>query len=236
VFANPIVKLNKDSALCTSSFKTLDAGNFVSYLWNNGAVTRTIEINNIGIYSVVVTDVNGCRGADTSRITKINSLPGSFLPDAAFICSYGTLDIEPSGNYASYLWNTGAVTKKITVNKPGTYWLQVSDNNRCTGKDTTLISLTDCMAGFYMANAFTPNNDGLNDDIKPLLFGNVVSYEFTIFNRWGEIVFRSNDRFKGWNGFYKGSLQDPATYTWTCVYQLDGQEPTVQKGTLLLIK
>jgi hypothetical protein len=56
---------------------------------------------------------------------------------------------------------------------------------RCTGSDTIAIAGKDCMEGLFVPNAFTPNGDGKNDVFRPLIFGNVTSFTFAIYNRWG---------------------------------------------------
>ncbi len=65
----------------------------------------------------------------------------------------------------------------------------------------------------YVPNAFTPDGDGLNDIFSPKGTG-ITKYELTIFDRWGELLFTSNDFFKGWDGTFKGQPCKTDTYTW----------------------
>jgi gliding motility-associated-like protein len=236
VFPNPLVKLNKDTGLCIGTAKVLDASNFASYLWNNGSTSQTISINNIGTYAVLVTDNNGCKGRDTARITTLYQPPALFLPQDTAICSYGTLELSSNNNYETYLWNTGSSTKNIIINRNGLYWLQVKDKNSCVGIDTVTVSLKECLQGFFMPNAFTPDGNNLNDDLKPLIFGKIKSYRFTVFNRYGQVVFQSNDRFAGWSGLFNGVEQPPGSYAWLCAYQLENEAPVIKKGTAILIR
>jgi gliding motility-associated-like protein len=91
------------------------------------------------------------------------------------------------------------------------------------------------MEGFYIPNAFTP--DGASNNLfKPLLFGNILQYEFSIYNRWGQIVFQSKQPGAGWDGYYHGAPVTPGVYAWYCRYTLDGQSPQVNKGTVILIR
>src|SRR5258706_7546293 len=108
--------------------------------------------------------------------------------------------IMTNGSYSSYLWNNNATTPSITISQPGAYWLQVKDGNNCAGRDSILVNPKNCMEGFYIPTAFTPNNDGKNDVFRPMLFGNVIKYKFIIYNRWGEIVFQTSNLNKGWDG------------------------------------
>jgi len=236
VFPDALVTLDHDSSLCKGSNRILNAGNFISYLWNNGSDSRTIIINSTGVYAVSVTDNNGCKGTDTTVITNVLPSPVGFLPPDTTICSYGTLDIKPIKNFRNYLWSNNLLTSAITISKPGTYWLQVTDDNNCEGKDTVVVVSKDCLKGFYIPSAFTPNNDGVNDIFRPLLFGNVKKYQFTIYNRWSEKVFQTAEPGKGWDGIYSGRQQDTNIFLWICSYQLEGEAQKIEKGTVLLIR
>lgn len=233
---DPVVLLDKNSSLCEGAVRTLDAGVFSSYLWNTGSVNRTITVSGIGFYSVTVTDNNGCTGTGTANITQTLPSPGIFLPGDTNICSYGNLVINPTSGFRSYLWNTGSVTTSISVTQPGKYWLQVTDNNGCTGSDTVNVVPRECLKGFFMPTAFTPNNDGKNDILKPYMLGNVMKYQFSVYNRWGQIVFSSTDYSTGWNGKYKGEEQDGNIFAWVCIYQFEGEPLQSKKGTIVLIR
>jgi len=237
VFQNPIVNLDKNPAICEGSSKVLDAGSgFASYVWDDGTVSRFRAVNTTGTFYVTVTDQNHCIGNDTTAITTLFPVPTSFLPKDTAICTYGKLELVPIGTYAKYLWNTNTTAKTITINKPGSYWLEVTDQNNCDGKDTVVVNQKDCMSGFYVPNAFTPKSNSHNDNFKPLLFGNVKKFEFSIYNRWGQLVFHTTELYAGWNGQLAGKDADPGTYVWSCVYQFDGEEVRKEKGTVMLIR
>jgi gliding motility-associated-like protein len=236
VYVNPVAELDKDSTLCKGSAKQLDAGNFTSYVWNTGEKTRLIEINSTGVYSVKVTDIHNCIGNDSVAIVKLLPIPQSFLPSEASICSYGTTELSPTRDFSKYLWSNYATSKTITASDQGLYWLQVTDTNNCTARDSVILKFKDCLTGFYIPNAFTPNNNGKNDTFKPLLFGIVQYYEFSIYNRFGEVVFKTNDESNGWNGNYKGNPQDSNVFIWICKYQFKGEQLKGEKGSVILLK
>jgi gliding motility-associated-like protein len=112
----------------------------------------------------------------------------------------------------------------------------VKDANNCTGKDTILVGPKDCMKGFYIPTAFTPNGDGKNDVFRPMLFGNVKKYQFTIYNRWGQAVFQTSDLSKSWDGTFGGETQDSNVFIWSCTYQFEGEEIKQEKGTVVVIR
>lgn len=236
LFSNPKVSLNQDDKLCAGTSRVLEAGNFVSYLWNTGSTAKNITVNATGTYSVLVTDNNSCSGTDSVVISTILPVPTGFLPVDTAICSYGDLLIRPLKNFQSYLWSDNQFASSITVKKAGIYWLQVTDFNNCVGRDTINVIQKDCLEGFFIPNAFTPNYDGINDFFKPMIFGRLRSYQFTIFNRFGQIVFQATDINKGWDGTISGNIQNMESYVWVCTYQFDEEKAVVKKGTVTLVR
>jgi gliding motility-associated-like protein len=237
VYALPIVSLNKDSTLCTGNQRTLSAGNgFMNYAWNTGSSSPSIIVNNVGVYSVTVTDNFGCKGADTTKITSLFPQPAGFLGPDTSICPYGDVQLKSTIPFDQYKWNTGSIAPNIIIKQPGMYWLQVQDDNDCIGKDTIIVNPKDCGKGFFVPTAFTPNNDGKNDLLKPILLGNVIQYHFWIYNRWGELIFETTDVTRGWDGMYKGQPQSSSVFVWQCSYQFLNETVKNEKGSFVLIR
>ncbi|MCW3107025.1 MAG: gliding motility-associated C-terminal protein [Segetibacter sp.] len=236
VYPLPAVQLNKLSGLCVGETRTLDAGVFASYAWQDGSKARTFEVKNTGNYFVTVSDANGCRGSDTASITKILPLPQGFFRSDTSICINENIELKPVSLYNSYLWSTGGTTRSVIITQPGLYWLAVKDNNNCKGTDSITVNPKECPIGFYVPTAFTPNNDGKNDVFRPILFGNLKQYQFAIYNRFGQAVFQSSELGKGWNGNIAGVPQQTAAFAWSCSYQFEGGEVKVEKGTVVLIR
>jgi gliding motility-associated-like protein len=235
VFKNPVVTLDHNTNLCANG-RELDAGNFSSYVWNDGSTGRTLPVHSTGKYYVTVTDDHGCRASDTTTITTILPTPSDFLPSDTAICSYGSIAIASKYPYNSYLWDDNSVTASRIIKQPGTYWLETTDENGCKGRDSIIVSLKKCIEGFYVPTAFTPNNDGKNDIFKPLIFGNIISYRFSVYNRWGQLIFSSTDPQKGWDGNFAGQRQQQGAFVWMCQYQLESESPQVQRGTVVLMR
>jgi gliding motility-associated-like protein len=236
VFANPVVHLDQNKTLCTGETKTLDPGSFTGYQWQDGSVGRTLTVDKVGTYYVQVTDQNGCHGSDTTQVTRLLPLPAGFLPVDTAICTYGTLELKPLHAYKQYHWNTGQTTSTLSVNRAGLYWLEVRDENNCSGRDSIIVNLKDCLQGLYVPSAFTPDGDSKNDVFRAMLFGKVKHFEFAVYNRWGAVVFKTTEQAKGWDGYVNGRSQDSGVFIWTCTYQLEGHEKQQQKGTVMLIK
>jgi gliding motility-associated-like protein len=233
----PSINLGNDVSICTGSSITLSPGNgFANYQWSTGLTVPSIVVSAPGIYWVKVTDQFGCKGSDSVNIISLLSVPSRFLTADTAVCTYGTMVLNANASYNTYLWNTGAVTASLTITQPGIYWLQVNDNNHCSGRDSIIVLPKDCMLGVYFPTAFTPNSDGKNDEFKPLVFGIVEKYRFTVFNRYGQLVFRSDMPGKGWDGSFGSILQNSGGFTWTCNYKLRGQPERTEKGTVLLMR
>jgi gliding motility-associated-like protein len=232
----PVVNLGNVNGLCIGEAIILNAGNYSQYIWHDGSTTQQYTATTTGLYHVSVIDINGCKGTDTISIDKIFEKPANFLSADTGFCRYETLTLKAIKPFTSYLWSTGSTAASIAINTEGNFWLNVKDNNGCTGTDSIAISLKDCVEGFNIPNAFTPNNDRLNDAFKPLIGGKLILFRLSVYNRWGEIIFTSSDHLKGWDGRYKGLLQNPGQYMWTCTYQLEGQLPQNKKGTVTLIR
>jgi len=94
----------------------------------------------------------------------------------------------------------------------------------------------ECMKGIYVPTAFSPNLDGKNDIFRPLLFGNIIAFEWSVYNRYGQIIFTANDRLKGWDGTFKGAAQNAGSFVWVCRYQFSGESVQVKTGSVVLIR
>ncbi|HMC84552.1 MAG TPA: gliding motility-associated C-terminal domain-containing protein, partial [Chitinophagaceae bacterium] len=232
VFANPRPDLGTDSVICAGTLRIINAGVYSQYTWNTGSITSTISVTETGLYSVEVTDNNNCKGYDTLVISKKINPPSGFLPPDTSLCTYGKIELKTKGSYNNYLWSTGASSSTISIENAGTYWLEVKDKDNCVGRDSILIISGNCGSGFYIPNAFTPGHDGKNDVFRPLIFGNLLQYEFTVYNRYGQVVFSSKQPGKGWDG----ATQTTGGFAWTCRYQLENQSLKIEKGIVLLLK
>ncbi len=89
----------------------------------------------------------------------------------------------------------------------------------------------------YIPNAFTPGGDGRNDRFRPLNAFRVEQYEFVVYNRWGQEVFRTRDPKQGWDGTVKGIVQATGTYVWSLRYrEINSGRSVTRKGSIVLIK
>ncbi len=112
--------------------------------------------------------------------------------------------------------------------------LAVSDAGCRDSTRKAITVLKEC--GVIMPTAFTPNNDGLNDRLKPFLAGVQGLRRFTIYNRLGQVVFNTTSEGMGWDGTFRGVPLDPAVFVWTIEYFSNSGKAQIQKGTVTLIR
>jgi gliding motility-associated-like protein len=110
----------------------------------------------------------------------------------------------------------------------GNYWAQQIVTNSYGCRDTAwILIVVKPEFRFWAPNAFTPTGDGKNDIFKPVVLG-VENYTFMIFDRWGQLFFKTNDINEGWNGTYKGRPCQEDVYVWkvTGLNLVSGEEQT----------
>ncbi len=142
VNALPVPVIAGDFEFCQGQSSTLDAGaGFTSYLWNTGAVTRSINVNTGGNYTVTVTAANNCSGIDSELIVVRNN-PAPVINGDLTICQGDATTLNAGGGYSSYLWNNGATTQTIPVSGAGNYTVTVSSAYGCIGSTsaTTVVN------------------------------------------------------------------------------------------------
>jgi gliding motility-associated-like protein len=89
---------------------------------------------------------------------------------------------------------------------------------------------------FYVPNTFTPDGNEYNNVFKPILTSIVDSYLLQIYNRWGELIFESNDKEVGWDGSYNGSIVQNGAYNWVIKIKTDGTQTHTKRGNVLLLR
>lgn len=236
LYPKPVVRLYPREVVCLGQSDTLRAGDFSRYRWSDGSTNAFLPIVAPGNYWLRITDANGCTASDTSVVTKLAMPPKTFLPKDTIVCAREGVQLMPTQSFNRYLWSNGATSSFIEVNTTGLYSLRVSDNNNCIGIDTIAVTLKDCPNKIFFPSAFTPNGDGRNDVFKPFVEGRLLSYSFTVYNRWGGVVFSTTDYKKGWNGLLQDLPQSTGSFVWLCRYQFVSEEAKVAKGVVTLIR
>jgi gliding motility-associated-like protein len=126
-------------------------------------------------------------------------------------------------------------TEFFATNNDIDYKIVITDEHTCITTDSVLMQVLR-KPGYYLPTAFTPNGDGLNDVAKPYLVGMKSLKSFSIFNRWGNLVFFTTTYGQGWDGKYKGVAQDAGVYVWILEYIDNTDKKIIEKGSITLIR
>ena len=237
---SPPIFLDGVVSICPGGLDTLDAGSgFTSYVWSTGETTRQIIVGQPAQYAVEAANPdNNCLSRASVTVSWYAVLKPALGP-AVSLCNDSAHLFTAGKGYTAYLWQDGSTNATLLASQPGAYWVQVTDSNGCSAGDTVEVTGKGrCLIGIYFPNAFTPNGDGKNDTFKPIVGGSLDAYRLTIFDRYGEIAFETNDPNKGWDGRYKNTSKPAGTFVWYATYHFSGSPDPVamQKGTLELIR
>ncbi|MBL0103551.1 MAG: T9SS type A sorting domain-containing protein [Bacteroidetes bacterium] len=129
------------STACYNSNPSLCAptGASYTYLWSTGETTRCINANASGVYSVTITNINGCTASDSQGLTIFSPLNATISgPNSVCIGTVANL-CAPTGS-TSYAWSTGSTSRCINVNSTGTYTVTITDGNGCTASNSLLVT------------------------------------------------------------------------------------------------
>ena len=238
-------KLGPNQLKCAGTVARLEpldpeqAGNV--YQWSTGAVSRAISVTQTGSYSLVVRNTQtGCVGRSATQVDD-RPAPVFALTREAALCEGDRGTVQLSANGAAglrYLWLTrNDTTRNITVSQAGQYGVRVTDPQGCTAMATARV-LNQCEPRVNIPDAFTPNNDGLNDVLQ-VFTAYVSNYEFRIYNRWGEVIFVSNNPEQKWDGTYRGAAYPSMLYPYVIAYKSESfpdRDRVLKRGSVLLVR
>jgi len=108
----------------------------------------------------------------------------------------------------------------------------------CTDTNSQVILIEEPLI-YYIPNSFTPDNDKFNQTFNPIITQgiDIYNYQLIIFNRWGEIIFESNDPNVGWNGTYNEKIVQDGTYIWKIKFKHKNKDKKEEiYGTVNVIK
>lgn len=229
--------LISDTIVCVGQSVELNPGTLASlhYSWTPTLeTTQTIHVSTAGKYKVTVSDDNNCSGSD-SIIIQFNVPANTNLDlgkDAA-ICDNDYNKLTLSVNYTpvnKLHWSTlDSNISSIVITKPGSYWVKVTDANKCSIADTIEITHYCDDTVLDWPNVLTDNNDNLNDKFQPkglddsnfqATIANINWISFEVYDRWGILMFSSGSGIlPNWDGKYNGSSVPAGTYYYLVKYE-----------------
>ncbi len=231
---SPVVDLGNDRTMCEGD--TLDivfSSDTLQYIWSDGTSDSIFTVRESGVIWLNATASNGCSSTDTINIVT-KPVPIVNLGNDTILHFDETISLDAGNTGSAYIWSTGDSTQTIVVNgDQEIVWVNVLSDG-CIGIDS--ISLNEyprCILA--VPNAFSPNNDGQNDILFARGSG-FADFELLVFNRIGELVFKTNDESSGWDGTFKGKNQEVDVYMYLLKGKcIDGQK-LLYKGNITLLR
>lgn len=248
---DPLFDVTAEVKVCKGDSIQLSATGGDQYSWS-----PALGLNNAGIanpiaspgdsrgYTVTITEsfCNQSLTLDASVIV-LPSPVVSASKSNDIDCSQGNAQLNARGANGYAWFPSGSLSNPAIFNPVASpdvsteYIVMGTDLEGCTGFDTVVVKVEKVNNSDYLIpNAFTPNNDGLNDCLKIKYWGIVNEFEFSIFNRWGERLFFTKDPNRCWDGTYKGVLQNGGVYVYMIKAKTFCQPEVFRKGTFVLVR
>ena len=234
-------------SICGGVAQKLTATGGTSYTWLldgvviDGETAATLTVSKPGTYSVVVSN-GGCSSVATNTAivsSSGNSAAGIRYTDVSATANV-PVQLKAREIGVAYEWkpsidlnNPSSVIPTVTTASERQYTVSITTEQGCIITDTVLVKINGDKK-IFVPTAFTPNSNGVNDKLRPL--GNLSSIEyFRVFNRWGSMLFQTNESGAGWDGKYKGIDQPSDTYTWMLSGKsADGESLKISGKTFLI--
>lgn len=212
----------------------------LQYQWSTGAKTPNLTVNTQGTYWVDLVIRAGNLTCDSVRKQIVISeypRPTVYLGKDKAMCQgqVFALDAGAGVNY-TYNWSpNNETTRTINATLPGIYSVTVTNQYGCQATDD--IELQDsCPHYVFVPNAFSPNADRLNDNFVKIWNFTPKDYTFSIYNRWGEMIFESNDINAGWDGNYNGEPVEQDVYVYKITYFDTDKKWYELRGTFFVVR
>ncbi len=258
----PQANAGKDTTICNNTIATLN-GTIVgaTFSWNpTNLVSNPVSLNPTTrpaasrFFVLTVLDTIGCPKpfSDTVLVNvlpKLNVFAGNDtsivlnqslvfrLVDIPVVTSYRWS--PPTGLSDANIHNPTLMLTKETLpagQESIVYTLTASTANGCTESDAVMVKVFKTGPSIFMPNGFTPNNDGKNDMIRPLLVGMRSLDKFQVYNRFGQLVFSTTTINRGWDGKINGELQPTAAYVYNAQATDYTGKVVKQAGSFVLVR
>lgn len=244
---------NRGCVPYTASFKNTSQGG-TDWIWefSTGFISTDFEpvytFNTVGTFTVrlIAIDTATCNKRDTSAYFTITVFP---IPAANFSWTPNPPQVNALTRFTNlstganrYLWNFGdgesstAFAPTHQFNATGTYRTTLYAFNAADCVDSITLDVPIIIVPLLdVPNAFTPGRFGENGIVKVKGFG-IGNITWRIYNRWGQVVFATNDRNEGWDGFFKGVLQPMDVYTYTLDVEFTDGQKLRKTGDISLLR
>jgi gliding motility-associated-like protein len=230
--------LGADTILCPGESITVTAPTTTdALLWSTGSTDSSVSASSGSIWLSIS---NTCGTQADSLFISVNSDVLNVEIDPLYqICDGQSVVVDVTQAFdVQYTWSTGSSESVLNFNETGTHSVTVT--SYCESIVTSFdILVEDCSeplvpVQIYIPNVFSPNDDNLNDLFIPQvnLPARIGDYRLTIFNRWGDVIFSSDNPALGWDGTFDEKKLDPGVFVFTLQWR-DLSLPSSQKGRIV---
>jgi len=237
----PSTDLGRDTTICEGDLlklKLRDDERILGSEWSTGDTSRSIVIADSGVYTVSIFD-GYCNTPGKIRV-KYRTVPTDAdikLKAPSTICIGEEISLDARNPlFVSYLWEDGSTSSRHTITSEGMYWVRAT---HACGVLTDTVRIDRCECPIWLPNAFNPDGNSNNDRFRPESECGFKDYRFSIFDRWGEELFYSEDPEASWDGTFNGQKASIGTYTWKLYYigvEENKEFESNKTGTVVLIR
>ncbi len=239
------------AAICAGDTVSLKAFGGNVFAWSpsasvadpSNAIAQVFPVVNT-TYEVQIIDTS-CHVSDSLfTVVTVKPQPNTTISKSNDVdCILGTSQLQATGGI-SYSWSPTNSLSNAKASNPlaspfqtTTYYVKILGDDGCYGQDsiTVFANTGNVSNGYLVPSAFTPNGDGNNDCFGIKEWGSVSDLNFSIYNRWGTLIFHTSNISECWDGTYKGLMQPTGTY----IYQIHGKTlcgNILRKGVVVLIR
>ena len=243
----PVEYCKLDSQQINLGIVTNPASPF-TIVWNNTTTNTngiyTVNTSNSGNVPFTITYGNNCKVNDVLPV-KVNPLPpinATVNKPAAKFEEEVQLNVTGAPAGSDYHWTPATAVSNDSIRNPTAiiresvlFTVTVTDPKNCTNTDTVRVTLiNDCF--IYIPSAFSPNRDGVNDCFGLLAPPKMSEYKLLIYDRWGELMFSSNDEKACWDGTFNGDVVPVDSYSYIVTFVCHNGERLSQNGIVTVVK
>jgi gliding motility-associated-like protein len=247
----PGISKSDDVEICNYETAVLSASGGNSYKWTpSSGILGLDNISDIVVkpdtttsYKVVVGNEFMCFDSAEILVFVHKDFNFDIIPDTTLIIGEfldmnlnPDMDVNITWKEEKWLNCTSCSFQTVQPLSSVCYEITLEDKNGCYPKEIKPCITIDERYSMDVPKAFTPNDDNINDVIFVRGFGIKELYEFAIFNRWGEEVFISNDIRFGWDGQYKGKVQNDETFVYRAKVLFWNGETAAKTGYITILK
>lgn len=243
---SPAATINRDTTICAGNPILLKAAAGIGYLWSTGETTATINVSPASptTYTVAISFAafGNCLSKSIETTSVNIGLTSITISENTSISIGNTTILTASPGAGRYVWSPSSrltcetcSSTNASPNQTTTYTLTYTDSNGCSSNNFATIYVDLC-GDIFVPSAFSPNGDGQNDTLY--IRGKVpciADFEFVIYNRWGVMVYESQNISSGWDGNYmKSPLNTGIFFYWLNATLLN--KPITLKGNISLLR